>query len=232
MKISGMDLQVYTLPVITANMYVLVSDESALVIDPQVNKQALEYLEEKGVKEIKVILTHEHFDHISGVNALRDYADSNNGTCTVYAGAYCADAIPYPQRNLSKYFEAIFISKAEDERRLAEEIFERNYHCEADIVVNDGYELVWKCLKLIFRETPGHSPGSICIELYDDKDDIAALSTGDSLVQGNKVITRLPLGSKKDYAEITRPYLESFDPDTWVLPGHGRVSLMRDLELG
>ena len=232
MQISGIDLMVYSVPVITSNMYVLVSEESALIIDPQINKQALMYLENKKVRDIKAILTHEHYDHISGVNFFRDYAVGNDVHYTVFAGTRCADALPYPNKNMSKYLEALFINKAEEDRRLASEIFDSDYSCKADVRVIDGDELKWSDLKLVFRETPGHSPGSICIELYNERDEHVALVTGDSLVQGNKVVTRLPGGNKHDYEEITRPYLETISPDTLVLPGHGNVSMMGELELG
>ena len=46
------------------------------------------------------------------------------------------------------------------------------------------------------------------------------------------MITRLPGGNKQDYREVTRPYLESIPGDTLILPGHGAVSLMKELELG
>ncbi|WP_022765838.1 MBL fold metallo-hydrolase [Butyrivibrio sp. XPD2006] len=232
MQISGMDLKVYSFPVIDSKMYVLVTDRNALVIDPHVNEQALKYLEDNNIKDIKVILTHEHYDHISGVNYIRKYAGDNSVKCTVIAGARCTDALPYPKSNLSKYFDVLFLNKTDEEQQLAAETFDHDYRCLADISVNDGDELMWGYLNLVFRETPGHSPGSICIEMRDDKDDIVALATGDSLVQGNNVITRLPGGSKRDYAERTRPYLESISPDTLILPGHGNISLMKDLELG
>jgi glyoxylase-like metal-dependent hydrolase (beta-lactamase superfamily II) len=232
MQISGIDLQVYTLPIINSNMFVLVAEHNALIIDPLTNEQILKYIEDKDVKDIKIILTHEHFDHISGVNYLRECALNSGAECTVYAGVRCADSLPFPERNLSRYFEALFITKTEAERRIAAEIFDSNYHCEADVRVTDGYELKWNDLNLMFRETPGHSPGSICVEFYNDKDELVSLATGDSLVQGNKVITRIPGGSKGDYQEIMRPYLESFGPDILVLPGHGSVSYMRELELG
>lgn len=232
MQILGMDLQVFSLPVITANMFVLSSEGKALMIDPQKNEQARSYLSDNDINEITIILTHEHYDHISGVNFFREYSKREGIKCMVYAGSACADALPDPESNLAKYFEVLFMERTEKERKLAEKIFEPDYHCEADIRAGDNFELIWQSLKLIFRKTPGHTPGSICIEMYDDAGNLVALVTGDSLVQGNKVITRLPSGSKRDYREITRPYLESFGPDTLVLPGHGSVSFMRELELG
>ena len=79
-------------------------------------------------------------------------------------------------------------------------------------------------LQLVLRETPGHSTGSICIEVNKKY-----IFTGDSLVDGAKIITRLPGGSKKAYKEITKPYLDSLNKDVVVFPGHGNEGLIEDI---
>ena len=76
-------------------------------------------------------------------------------------------------------------------------------------------------------ETPGHSPGSICI-LINDK----YIFSGDSLVDGNKVITRLPGGSRKDYNQITKPFLEGLSEDSIIFPGHGQEGCIKDFQIG
>ena len=68
--------------------------------------------------------------------------------------------------------------------------------------------------------------GSICISIED-----RYIFTGDSLVQGAKIVTRLPGGNKSLYKEITKPYLETFPKDAIIYPGHGEVSLMSELEI-
>ena len=117
---------------------------------------------------------------------------------------------------------------------MAEEIFRNDYSCTADSDFEGSYSFNWENLKLVLVETPGHSQGSICVEAYSESEPkkLLALATGDSLVEGNKVITRLPGGDKKAYKERTFKYLESFSGNTTVLPGHGEISLLKDLELG
>ncbi len=234
MNIGKHRIYQYILPMMNANMFILISGDEALIIDPNESEEAVKLMAASGVKKLTVLLTHGHFDHISGVNHIREWLDTvpDHGTCSVYASAPCAAAIPDPTENMSKFFQAMFITKSDEERAMAEHIFDMNYSCMADEVVSDGDELIWSDLKLRVRETPGHSPGSICIEIYDSSGNLEGLITGDSLVDGNKVVTRLPNGSKTDYRNITRPYLESIPQDTTVLPGHGAVSFMRDLELG
>ena len=233
-SICGSEVYQYTLPVLNSNMFVLIRNNKALVIDPSVSEQARDLLESEQVSDVTVILTHEHLDHISGVNALRNWASENASErkCTVFCNEYCKDAVRDPKVSLAEFFFAMFINKSPEEIETAKNLFDRKYTCEADIGFCGSYELGWENLKLVLRETPGHSPGSICIEIYDGCNNLKAVATGDSLVQGNKVITRLPGGSKKSYQEVVRPYLESFPGDTLVLPGHGEISLMNDLMLG
>ena len=232
MKIGRYELCRYVMPLMNANMYMIISGKRALIIDPMNDPDAFNKLETSDVDDTTVILTHEHFDHISGVNSVRDQLQKKCGSCTVYANEFCADAVKSPDTNLSRFFEDMFITRAEDERKLAEEIFDKDYFCETDVSFKEDTEVLWEDLVLNLRNTPGHSPGSICIEITEKKGSLLALATGDSLVEGNSVITRLPNGSKSDYRNITRPYLESFSPDTLVLPGHGEISLMKDLVLG
>ena len=81
-------------------------------------------------------------------------------------------------------------------------------------------------LKIRLIHTPGHSPGSICI-LINDK----YIFTGDGLVEGNKVITKLPGGDRKKYNEITKPFLEKLSNQVVVFPGHGDEGVMRDFRI-
>ena len=67
-----MNINTYSFYPIDSNMYVILENKKALIIDPCVSEEAKEYLKSEQVKEILVLLTHEHYDHISGVNWLRE----------------------------------------------------------------------------------------------------------------------------------------------------------------
>ena len=81
-------------------MYLLISGREALVIDPCLSAAALQLLGDRRVTHATVIPTHEHYDHISGVNRLRD-----NLACTLIASAPCAIGISDPRLNASVHFE-------------------------------------------------------------------------------------------------------------------------------
>lgn len=211
----------FIMPLIKSNMYVILSGRKALIIDPNVNEAAMNLLEEHNVEKIVILLTHEHYDHISGVNYFRD-----KWNCTVYGNKCCKERCEKPEKNLAAYFMALFIGRSEEERQQATELFQDHYHCTVDRTFERKMELEFGQMKWELVSTPGHSSGSICILVEN------ALFSGDSLVQGAKVITRMPDGDRKAYQMITRPFLESLPQDTIVFPGHGQESIMSELELG
>lgn len=69
---------------------------------------------------------------------------------------------------------------------------------------------------LLSRETTKRA-WDMSLVLYTER----ALFSGDSLVTGYPTITRLPGGSKREYAENTLPYLQSLNSELLVYPGHG-----------
>ena len=57
---------------IDSNMYVVVEKDKALIIDPHKNNEVYNLLLKNNVKDITMLLTHEHLDHISGIKWLKD----------------------------------------------------------------------------------------------------------------------------------------------------------------
>lgn len=197
---------------IDSRMYILIENKKALIIDPCVSDEALQLLNENDVAEILVLLTHEHYDHISGINWLRERVPSVNVLCSLA----CAEALPKPSKNLSNFWEILFIGKDNETQEYVRNMNIQPYSCTADDTFETEHALSWEGHSLFLKETPGHSKGSICILL-----DETILFSGDSLVTGHPTITRLPGGSKKDYSGITLPWLQSLDPSIMVYPGHG-----------
>ena len=197
---------------IDSRMYILLENKKALVIDPCISEEALQLLKEQGTEELLVLLTHEHYDHISGVNWLREYMASVEVLCSTK----CAEALPKPSKNLSNFWEVLFIGKDEETQEYVKNMDIQPYSCEADRTFEGECRMSWEGHSLWLRETPGHSAGSICIILDGD-----ILFSGDSLVTGYPTILRLPGGSKKDFHSVTIPFFDSLDQETMVYPGHG-----------
>lgn len=160
-----------------------------------------------------VILTHEHYDHIGAVNQLK-----KEYRCTIVASEKCAECVADFRLNFSAYYDVLMQLHG-----YKENIKTNPYTIEKiDITFNRQLDLYFHDTKIHLVETPGHSPGSICIEIG------SALFTGDSLLRDTPAITKFPKGSKKDYNNITYPYLITIDRQTMVYPGHGESFFMKD----
>lgn len=220
-NIADFNVYKFVMPVIASNMYIVLSEHKALVVDPHESHEALDLLQKNGIQDVLMILTHEHYDHISGVNFFREQFE-----CVVYGSQVCKEYVTDPSKNMAAYFMAMFMDRSNEERLQVERLADETYCCEVDIGFEKSMDIEWEGLQIHLIETPGHSMGSICIVLNKKY-----IFTGDSLVQGAKIITRLPGGSKRLYKEITKPFLESLDKDMRVFPGHGEIRTLYDLEI-
>ena len=72
-------IETYTYEVIDAKMYVMTEGKRALIIDPCISEPAVAHLKEQNIDDVLIILTHEHYDHMSGLELFRD----EFGTCCV-----------------------------------------------------------------------------------------------------------------------------------------------------
>lgn len=197
---------------IDERMYLLREGTSVILIDAVKNESADRFLRKINPDEIQIILTHEHIDHIYGVNDLK-----GKFPCRVLCSKKCGLAIEDFKLNLARYREVI-LGKYADCSDL-----DINYRCTADITFEGEYSFEWQGHLFRLRETPGHSEGSVCI-LYDDN----AVFTGDTLLKNDPIITRLPGGARDKYKKYTLPYLQSLSPDIFVYPGHGESARLKD----
>ena len=70
------------------NTYLLEEDKHLLIIDPGDYTAVLERCKEAA--SVTVLLTHEHFDHVIGLNRVMDCCASS---CRVIAGEICSERI-------------------------------------------------------------------------------------------------------------------------------------------
>lgn len=197
-----MIIEQITSPLLDSNMYVITEGGHAILIDPF----------ETTIKTVDcvdyILLTHEHYDHISGVN----YWKEKTGA-TVICHEQCAENISNPKRNLSRYFGTFCEMQTWVE--VTGTVENKDYICYTDIACDDGYYIEWMGHKIEIFHLPGHSSGSSGIVV-----DSVHFFSGDSLIPGFEVDFFPPTGSKKLFAEITKPFIEMLPEDTIVYPGH------------
>ncbi len=212
----------FPFPYAGSNMYIIVCGKKALVIDPNVSEDALNYLKASCVDELTVLLTHEHYDHTSGLTWI-----SGKFKSTVICHEITAQSLIKGKNNCPIIIASSRLGEySKEEVKIITASLPQNYRYEPDITFTNEYCFTWLGHRIKMTSTPGHSLGSCCIAIDDD-----IVATGDSLINGTKVITRLFGGSEKDFQEKTVPYLRKISPEAFILSGHGDPFIYKDAVL-
>jgi glyoxylase-like metal-dependent hydrolase (beta-lactamase superfamily II) len=217
------DIRRYAFPRLDSNMFLICRNGEAMAVDPHVSDAALAYLEQQGTKRVLILLTHEHYDHTSGVTWLAERFPSS-----VVCQRFTAESLRQGKNNRPVLLAVKAINRANaGEMKALMRALPQGYACEADVVFDGELRMMWQGTAIRLMHTPGHSPGSCCMELGG-----GIIATGDSLIRRTPVITRFAGGSKREFLEKTRPYLRGIREGTWILPGHGEPFRFRlsDLE--
>lgn len=194
------------------NSYVIDENGHCFLIDPVLTDYFVNLVSDQIIDF--AILTHEHYDHISGVNELKQKFGTK-----VLCGERAAERLKDPGLNLSRFQDYIVQVIPFGNGQTGSE----EYSCMADETVADGQIICWEGHRLLFKETPGHSVGSISVLLDNE-----ALFPGDTIFKNYPTATRLPGGSTKQFKQITEPWLDTLPPNIMVFPGHGDAFLLKE----
>ncbi|MBQ8684366.1 MAG: MBL fold metallo-hydrolase [Clostridia bacterium] len=189
-----MTIVVLSLGDLETNCYVVWDDpDRALVIDPADDPDSiLTVIRSKGLTVQAVLLTHVHFDHMLAAEAVCQATGA-----PLWAGAGDEPALGDPGRNLSTWLpggQAVTLT--------------------ADRLLREGDRLSMGGQTLTVWETPGHTPGCIC--LVGD----GVLFSGDTLFCGSIGRIDFPGGDVTAMrASLSR--LCALPDETAVYSGHG-----------
>ena len=194
----------YVSGLLSSNMYVISEGNHAVVIDPFEDTAPL------GALTVDyIILTHEHYDHISGVNKWKEATGA-----PVLCSKPCAENIQNPKKNLANHFKEF--CELQTWMDLDEiPASDPDYACSADESFEDEMTLRWQGHELHLIEIPGHSLGSIGI-MMDGKE----FFSGDSLMENCEIELRMPGGSRKKWREIGSERIAAVPEGTRIWPGH------------
>lgn len=204
-------------PEIKSNMYVLLSEARAIIIDPNYNSDILPFLGQHHINSLTILLTHEHPDHTNGLPLLADRYKIN-----LICQKKCALAISEKKNNRPILLSFILAAKDEEDNTNLLSKFRakyKPYSFNASMTFSERYEFYWQYHHMLMVHTPGHSPGS-CSILMDN----SILFTGDSLLCDFPVITRFPGGDSEKYINVTMNYYRTLNKNILVLPGHGKFA--------
>lgn len=188
-----MDIKQIITPQYGTNCYLIENEDSAAVIDPgEETTELLSFTEDQKNKPNKlIILTHCHFDHIGGVEVVK-----NIWRCPVVIAAEEAEGLSDNRINLSGYWTNRAIS------------------ITPDITVVDGDEVKLGVDTFTVIETPGHTKGSVCYLCG------GILFAGDTLFRMSVGRSDLPTADPAALISSLNK-LMTLDEDITVLSGHG-----------
>lgn len=175
------------------NCYLLESEKAAVIIDPAEYSPVLEeFLENNAEKHRLILLTHCHFDHISGAAQLRD----NTGV-DIAIGKNDAVGTKDTRISLSSLFGG------------CHEPF------DADILLGDGERFTVGDIEFKAIETAGHTIGGMCYLSGD------MLFCGDTLFYGSVGRTDLYGGNHRTLMKSVSMLAKTLDDSVTVYSGHG-----------
>ena len=141
---------------VQTNCYFLINEDTkeVLIVDPADRAQKIiEWINSEGLKPVAILLTHGHFDHIMGVQGVKkEYG------IPIYASKDEVEVLANPQINVSTMMGAYLSMKADE-------------------LFSDGDVLELAGMKLKVISTPGHTIGSVCFYMEEEK----VLISGDTL---------------------------------------------------
>ena len=220
--VQGWNIYRYPFELVEENMYFIPSRDTGIVVDPNENEELLRIFKHYGTKNVVIMLTHEHYDHTTGVEWLQGKIESK-----LFCHQACAEAISTEKGNDPKTLGYILtLRDAVDGGHRRDDYLAtaKRYTLYADETFFEECEVVLGDIKMRCRPAPGHSPGSSLFFLG------SCLFSGDSLIQHTPTIVHLPGSNRKMYKQETKPYLQSLDKSTMVYPGHGEPFKICDAE--
>ena len=173
--------------------------KEAILIDPgcasaSERERLKQFVDKEELKPKFMVNTHAHFDHVMG----------NAFVCAQWGiRAYLHPAEEYLLKSVDKYCRAFGI--------------EVDTPPFDTLPVSEQEPLRFGCSQLQVLETPGHSPGGICLFAANER----FLITGDTLFAGSIGRTDLPGG---DYDQLIGGITQKIFPlgsPLRILPGHG-----------
>ena len=207
-KDKGITIEIYQFELMDERMYVVKERKEAFIIDPYEEVSLKDTL--RDIEKINIFITHEHFDHFSGVNWLKKQFVSN---VTVYSSDICAN-IMKSKNNKTEIFTLFFIR----DKKLYQFV-KHNYTfpcvCEADVTFLKKKSFYWQKHKVEMFVTQGHSPGSSSM-LLDSK----YLFAGDALLGNGQELKSID-ACQQDFLETINKFEKICNSNIMVFPGHG-----------
>ncbi|HEX3016448.1 MAG TPA: MBL fold metallo-hydrolase [Caproicibacter sp.] len=181
------------------NCYLLTDEETGAtaVIDPGFESEELSEAVQNNGNVQAILLTHGHFDHISGVQKIQKLTGAK-----IYL---YSDEILFVKDSTLNLGSAFFGSEVPPFR--------------VDVPLNDNDTIQLGNLNIRVLHTPGHTVGGCCFIVED------VIFSGDTLMKLSCGRTDCPTGSYSQILDSLRK-LSGLKGDFHVYPGHGSATTL------
>ena len=195
----GLEVKQFVNESLTSNAYVVCLEDSleCVLVDIGEYTELKKHLSLNGLSAQALFLTHCHYDHILGIKEfIKDFPSA-----TIFSHVDTFESLKNSKINLSFY---------------------RDVPIEVDIPPRNRIQIVDQdveiaSLKVLSLYTPGHNSGSLSFVIGH------FLFTGDSLIPGHKIVTKLKGGNKEQAQKSLKRIIYSMNDVKYLAPGHGSI---------
>jgi len=182
--------------VFTSKTYILSKqgEDKAWLVDIGDIEPVVDYLNIRNLSAAGVFLTHAHFDHIYGVEALVAHYPE----CKIYCTEYSKKALASDKLNMTKYNGTPLCYSGDNVATVH----------EGERMILFGGEP-----QIEFFETPSHNPGCLTMVMGD------VIFTDDSYMPGVGTTTTLPYADKEQ-AKLSMERIVTLAEGKRILSGH------------
>lgn len=191
-----MEITVLTVGSVYTNCYIINKEghNSCLVIDPGDEAEKIaSYIKKRGLSCEGILLTHGHFDHITGVSGLVSLVGGK-----VYACEQERELLLDPNLNASA-------------------MVGHEVSLEPDFLLRDGQKIEVAGLEFLVIHTPGHTKGGCCYYSEEEK----VLFAGDTIFMESVGRDDFPTGNGRELLDSIRNKILTLPDDINIYPGHG-----------
>lgn len=192
-----MQIKTFVAGPVQANNYLVYDEQSkeAVLIDCSDYVQGIIDIVQKENLNVKyILLTHGHFDHVLGINAMKEALNTK---------AYVHEGDAEQVAHTSEIMMMFGLP------------FNLDVNPKIDGTLKDIENLTFGSEKIEIIETSGHTEGCVCYKIGD------VLFSGDTLFQGSVGRTDLPGGDFSALRHSIKDVLFNLDENITVFPGHG-----------